>query len=78
LELADQKVAERGGGFAEQPAELLDRFGLGVVLGEIDLNELAQRGCRGEALFLAVALERAVECLFGGLLGAEAALLHAF
>ena len=47
------------------------------MLGEVDLNEFAQRGCMSEALFLAGALERAVECLLGGFLGQEAALLHA-
>ena len=67
-----------GRGLAEQPAELVDRLGLGVVLGEVDLNELAQRGCLSEALFLAGALERAVECLLGGLFGREAAALHTF
>jgi hypothetical protein len=77
LQLADRRVPERGCGFVQQPAELVDRLGLGVVLGEVDLYEPAQRRCLSEALFLAGALERAVECLLGGFLGREAASLHA-
>ncbi len=77
LQLADGRVPERGCGFAQQPAELVDRLGLGVMLGEVDLYELTQRGCLSEALFLPGALERAVECLLGGFLGREAGSLHA-
>jgi hypothetical protein len=77
LQLADRGVPERGGGFAKQPAELVDCLGLGVMLGEVDRYELAQRGCLSEVLFLPGALERAVECLLGGSLGPEAASLRA-
>lgn len=76
LQLADRCVPERGCGFAQQPAELLDRLGLGVMLGEVDLYEFAQRGCLSEALFLPGALERAVECLLGGFLGRKDASLR--
>jgi hypothetical protein len=37
----DTAVAERGDGLREQPAELRDRLWLAVVLGEVDLDELA-------------------------------------
>lgn len=37
-------MAERAHGLREQPAELLDRLRLAVVLGEVDVDELAQPG----------------------------------
>ena len=40
LQFVDRQAAERGRCFAEQPAELRDHLGLGVVLGEGDLDEL--------------------------------------
>jgi len=71
-EVADVRISEARGGLAEQPPELFDRLGLGVVLVEIHLDQFGQSWRLGDALPLAQPLERPSEPLGGGALSREA------
>jgi hypothetical protein len=75
-ELVDRKIPERSSRLRQEPPELLDRFWLGVVLGEVRLYEFAERPGVGQILLLSKPIERAFERLGGRLLGREAAALH--
>src|SRR6266508_2527100 len=76
--MADPAMAERADGLPEQPAELLDRLRLAVVLGEIDVDELVQRRCLDQTTFAPEPLERPLERFDRDLLRFEAAALYAF
>jgi hypothetical protein len=58
--------------FGEQPAEVVDRLRLRVVLGEVLLDELLQRQRGADALLPPEMFERPFECLRGVTLGGEA------
>jgi hypothetical protein len=75
--LADPEVAEPADGLREQPAELLNRLRLAIVLGEVVIDELAQPRRLHQALLSAKTLERPLERFDRGLLRLEAAPLHA-
>jgi hypothetical protein len=66
LELADRQLAEAGGCLAEQPGELLERFWLGFVLGEVEFDEITQHWRVAARLVVADAVEGASERLSGG------------
>jgi hypothetical protein len=51
-ELVDRKIPERSSRLRQEPPELLDRFWLGVVLGEVRLYEFAERRGVGQILLL--------------------------
>src|SRR6266540_5708803 len=76
--MADSAMTERTDGLREQPAQLRDRLGLAVVLGEVDLDELAQRRCLDQAAFAPQPFERSLEGFDRGLFRFEAATLYAF
>jgi hypothetical protein len=76
-QLADPPLAEHAYRLREQPAQLLRRLWLAVVLSEIDVDKLGERRCLGEPLFPAELLEGSLERLRRRLLGGEAAALHA-
>jgi hypothetical protein len=44
-DVAEPAVAQRADGLGGQPAELVDRLQLAVVLGEVDVDELLQPRC---------------------------------
>jgi hypothetical protein len=77
-ELADRKILEESSRLGRQPPALLDRLWLGVVLGEIRLDQFAERRALGQALLLPKPIERAFKRLGGRLLGWEAAALDRF
>ncbi len=74
-QLAEPKVAERPDGLRKQPAQLLDRLRLPVVLTEILLDELPQRHRPRDAPLTSQPLERALERLPRILLRSEPAVL---
>src|SRR6266540_232081 len=76
--MADPAMAERADGLPEQPAELLDRLRLAVVLGEVDVDELAQRRCLDQTTLALEPLERPLEGFDRGLFRFEAAALYTF
>jgi hypothetical protein len=61
LQLADREPTEPAGGLAEQPRELLERFRLGFVLGEVEVDELAQRWRIAASVVVADAVKGAAE-----------------
>src|SRR5207248_10707500 len=74
-QLADTSLTEDRGRLAEQPAQLLDRHRLHVVLGEVNVDELREGEASGDPLLAADPVELTVERVDRVLLGGEATAL---
>jgi hypothetical protein len=75
--LAQASLAEGAHRLCEQPAKLLGRLRLALVLGEIHLDELGQRRRLHQPLLAPSLLEHPLERLSRRLLRGETAALHA-
>ncbi|MDP9308971.1 MAG: hypothetical protein M3P15_11795 [Actinomycetota bacterium] len=76
-QLADAAIAELGDRLAEQPAQLLDRHPLNVMLGEIGLDEFSERQCARNPPLAPHTFQVALKRVCRILLGRESAALHA-
>jgi len=74
-QLADTSLTEDRGRLAEQPAQLLDRHRLHVVLGEVNVDELREGEASRDPLLAADPVELTVERVDRVLLGGEATAL---
>lgn len=63
LELADRLLPERAGRLAQQVGELLKRFRLSFVLGEVHIDKLSQGWRVAARLLMADAGKRALQRL---------------
>ncbi|TML07442.1 MAG: hypothetical protein E6G38_08905 [Actinobacteria bacterium] len=76
-QLADTSLTEDRGRLAEQPAQLLDRHRLHVVLGEVNVYEFREGEAARDPLLAADSVAFTVERVDCVLLGDEAAALNA-
>jgi hypothetical protein len=76
-QLADAAITEDCGCLAEQVAELLDRHGLHIVLGQVRLNKLRERESARDPSLPSKPLELALESITRVLLGNEPSALNA-
>ena len=74
-QLADPPLTEDGGRFAEQPAQLLDRHRLHVVLREVNVDELREGEASRDPLLAADPVELTVQRVDRVLLAGEATTL---
>jgi hypothetical protein len=76
-QLREPAIAERRERLSEQPAQLLDRHGLGIVLCQICIDELGERHRASKSVHSAQHLELSLECFACVSLGPETTALDA-